>query len=237
MRKSGLLSIIFIIIGCNSLNYESSKPAESDIKQAKIAFNELKKTLNKDGGKLWKHSLDGPVLLINRDTRIIIGNMADKRGELKNQGTLFIGKFPKDRNIGNTAIEWNDTVWTMVELPLPKTKEERMNILIHESFHRIQPELKFSNLSEIQNVHLDTKDGRTFMKLEMLALKQALQSNDFEKHIRNALLFRHYRHQLFPGADISENSLEINEGIAEFTSSILCGWNDPELKRHYSSEM
>ena len=54
-------------------------------------------------------------------------------------------------------------------------------------------------------------------------------------HIKNALLFRYYRYKLFPKAKLSENSLEINEGLAEYTGSILSQRNDENLRNHYVS--
>ena len=54
-----------------------------------------------------------------------------------------------------------------------------------------------------------------------------------QKHTRDALLFRHYRYKLYPGAKETENTLEINEGLAEYTGSILSGRTDEKLKEHY----
>lgn len=237
MRHLTLICIIILIGGCNSTKKEKIIASENDMKQSGIAFSELEQILKNDGGRLWNHNLYGPILLINRETRIIYANEQDELGELKKQGALFIGKFPENRNIGNSVTEWNGKLWAMVGFPLREIKEDRLSELIHESFHRIQFEIGFDSLSEKQNSHLDTKEGRIFLKLEMEALKKALQSENPEAHIKNALLFRHYRQQLFPGSDISENSLEINEGIAEYTGSILCGMNNSDLQKHYSAQI
>lgn len=210
---------------------------ESDLNQATLAFIELKEALKNDNGKLWNHKLDGPILLINRDSRTIIANEPDEKGELTQQGDFYVGKFPENMTIANTAVDWNGKRWTMLALPLPETKEKRLNSLIHESFHRIQPLIGFDSLNEIQSVHLDKKDGRIYIKLELEALKKALSSEKPENHIKNALLFRQYRYQLFPEAKISENSLEINEGIAEYTGSILSGRTANELQKHYVSQI
>lgn len=231
------LLVPILIWRCNSTNKEPVKVPADDIKQATIAFAELKEALNNEGGRLWNHKLDGPVLLVNRDTRTIIANEKDEKGELTNLGDFYTGRWPENINIANTATDWNGKRWTMVAFPLPELKEERLRLLIHESFHRIQPEIGFDSIEEEHNNHLDTKEGRVFMKLEMEALKQALDSDNPEKHIKNALMFRHYRHQLFPGSEDSENSLEINEGIAEYTGSILCGLNNSEMKKQYSSSI
>ena len=217
MRNPILILTLIFIMGCNSSKIKTLKIPEPDIKQATIAFTELKETLDKEAGKLWNYKLDGPVLLIDKKTRIIIANEQDGIGELIKQGDYYAGIFPENINFANSATDWNGKRWTMHTLPLAESKKERLSNLIHESFHRIQPFIGFDSLNETQSAHLDTREGRIYLKLELEALKEALNSDKPENHINNALLFRQYRHQLFPEAEISENSLEINEGMAEYT--------------------
>jgi hypothetical protein len=235
MRLSTLICILIQIWGCNSNKKGSIKVPENDIKQAKIAFHELKETLDNEDGKLWNYKLNGPVLLINRETHTIIANELDVKGELIKHGDYYVGLFPENMTIANSAVDWDGKRWTMVAFPLPESKEERLRVLIHESFHRIQPFIGFDSLNEVQNAHLDAKEGRIYLKLELEALKEALNSEKPENHIKNALYFRQYRHQLFPDAKISENSLEINEGIAEYTGTILSGRSKYELQKYYVS--
>jgi len=192
--------------------------------------------LSKEDGKLWNHQLYGPLLFVNQNTRTIIANEPDTKGILTKDGEAYIGILPKGINIANTAFDWNGKRWAMVMLPLPKNYNERLNLIIHELFHRIQPKIGFANLITIQSNHLDELNGRIFLELELEALKKALISdndNVRKKHIRDALLFRHYRYELFPGAKEAENTLEIKEGLAEYTGSILSGRTDKELKEHY----
>jgi len=236
MRITIIFLTIILLYGCNS-NVKNNEISEKDWNEAKIAFNELNETLKKEKGELWNHSLEGPLMLVNRQTRIIIANENDKSGELEEQENLFVGKLPENINIANTAFDWNGKRWTMVALPLPKTKVERLNLLIHESFHSIQPAVGFNNLTEIQSKHLDSKNGRVYLKLELEALKAALNENEPEVHLKNALLFRQYRHQIFTDAKKAENSLEINEGLAEYTGSILSQRSDSELKSHYANQI
>jgi len=176
-------------------------------------------------------------MLINSETRVIIANEPDNKGELVKYKEYYVGNFPENMNIANSAIEWNGKRWTMVSLPLPYTKEDRVSLLIHESFHRIQPEIGFNPSKDSESTHLDTKDGRVYLKLEMEALKTALNSETPENHIQNALLFRQYRYQLFPKAKQSENYLEIFEGLAEYTGSILSGRTTKNLQKYYVSRI
>lgn len=216
---------------------KTNEISKTDWKQATTAFKDLNEALQKENGQLWDHSLQGPILLVNRNTRAIIANEKDNSGELSKRGALYVGKLPEDINISNTAFDWNGKRWTMVALPLPETKAKRLNLLIHESFHRIQPLIGFDSLREAQCAHLDSKEGRILLKLELEALKKALISDDPRIHIKNALLFRQYRYQLFPEAKRKENSLELNEGLAEYTGSMLSGRNNSDLKNHFISEI
>ncbi len=237
MRPIILFSSISLFLCCHIVNSQQINISESDFSVAKTVFSELNKTLIKDDGKLWNLSLLGPILLVNRKTRTIIANEPDNEGNLYMQDSLYIGELPENIIIANTAIDWNGKRWTMVSLPLPENKLQRMSLLIHESFHRIQPQLYFDGINQSPNNHLDTKEGRIYLKMELEALKKALISDNPDNHIVNAIKFREYRHQLFPGADTTENQLEIIEGLAEFTGTILCGMGDEALKQHYINQI
>ena len=236
MRATLIILTIAFLFGCNNRNNKIEIP-ENDWNQAITSFKELQEALKDEKGKTWNYSLDGPLMLVNRETRTIIANESDNSGELTKRGNLYIGKLPENINIANTAFDWNGKRWTMVALPLPETKEERLDLLIHESYHRVQPLIGFDSLYEIQSVHLDSKNGRIYLRLELEALKKALGSNDPEIHIKNALLFRQYRYQILPEAKQAENSLEINEGLAEYTGSILSQRTESDLKEHYISKI
>jgi hypothetical protein len=118
--------------------------------------------------------------------------------------------------MSNTAIELGGNRFAEIMLPLPGDALDRRVLLAHESFHRIQPELGFTG-REMDNSHLDTKDGRIWARLEMAALKAALTSRDWRPAARDALEFRAKRLSLFPSGSASEAALLANEGLAEYT--------------------
>lgn len=121
----------------------------------------------------------------------------------------------------------------MIMLPLPENKQKRIGLLAHESFHRIQPLLGFE-LNNTENNHLDQRDGRMYLRLELEALKKAIQSvsdNELKEHLTRALSFRKYRHNLYDGSALSENLLELNEGMAEFTGVIVSNRNKRETAK------
>ena len=197
-------------------------------------FNEIKVEANKHQ-QIWATDLYGPILLVNPNTRQLFANFSDTAGILKQIGEIYSGILPNEINIANTAINWNGRRWAMIMLPLPVNKQDRLNLLAHELFHVSQPSLGFK-LFNTENNHLDQKDGRIYLRLELEALKKAIQTtNEIERktHLTNALTFREYRYSLYPGADTTENLLELNEGIAEYTGSVISGRNKKQSAEHF----
>lgn len=179
---------------------------------------------------LWNTNLYGSILLIDPMTRTIYANEGDIEHTLTQQEDVYTGVLPKSVNIANTAVDWGGKRWAMVMLPLSENKSNRINLLAHESFHRVQPALGFK-LNNTDNNHLDLKEGRVTLRLELEALKQALLAKnikDANKHLTAALTFRSYRHSLYPNAANSENRLELNEGIAEFTGFMVSNRSEKE---------
>jgi len=197
-------------------------------------FNEIKFE-TKRHQQLWATDLYGPILLVNPNTRQLFSNFPDSAGTLKQSGEIYSGILANEINIANTAINWNGRRWAMIMLPLPINKQDRINLLAHELFHARQPELGFK-LFNAENNHLDQKYGRIYLRLELEALKKSLQTaNQIEQrtHLTNALTFRKYRYSLYLGADSTENVLELNEGIAEYTGLIISGRNIKQSTEHF----
>jgi hypothetical protein len=70
------------------------------------------------------------------------------------------------------------------------------------------------------NHHLDFGEGRTWLRLELRALAEAIRSADsatMRRHAESALLFRARRRSAYSGSDSTEASLEIQEGLPEYT--------------------
>lgn len=231
------VSVILIFLGCHTIEISSYMISKKNLNDIKKAFSDFKKITQKDDGKLWNYNLAGPILLFDVNSKLLIANEPDEAGVLNEKDGIFLGELPLNLNPANTASNWNGKRWTMILLPLPYSKEERMELLIHESFHRIQPYIGFDSLYEIHCNHLETKDGRIFFKLELEALKKALESDNTIVHLYNALLFRKYRYEIFPNAKEAENSLEINESLAEYTGAILSGRTETELQKHFVSQI
>ncbi|ALU27283.1 hypothetical protein [Myroides odoratimimus] len=189
------------------------------LEQANVCFDEFKHAAEQHKS-LWDIDLYGPLLLVDPETRNIYANEGDR---FKKEGNIYTGILPKNINIANTAIEWEGKRWAMIMLPLSDNVQNRINLLGHESFHRVQPTLGFK-LNNTDNNHLDQKEGRVYLRLELEALKQAIQANSIKErnqHLTAALSFRKYRQSLYNESYTTENNLELNEGIAEFTGLIV----------------
>ena len=177
----------------------------------------------------------GPILLVNPKTREIFANYPDGGGALQRDGNVYHGTLPAYVNIYNTITDWNGREWAMVMLPLPDNKQDRIDVMAHELFHVAQASLGFGGYSP-DNSHLDDKNGRILMRLEIEALRKALESTstyDMRKHVLNAMIFREYRYTLFPQGKITENLLELNEGLAEYTGVMVANRTREEALYHF----
>ena len=202
-------------------------PAVSAAPSPAESLAEAETICRADNGALWGVSLCGPLLLVDPATRAVFANQADKQEQLKRDGEIFTGKLPNEINIANTAIDWAGVKWTMIMLPLPEEPARRAALMAHEMWHRIQEELGFP-ASGAANNHLDTRDGRYWLQLEWRALSAALAARGEERKraVEDAALFRSRRRQLFEKAGEEERSMELHEGLAEYTGVKLSGHSD-----------
>lgn len=229
--KSAYLAALLL---CSTAGKTFCQQQDSLATQMQNYFNEAA-TATQLQKQIWGIDLYGPMLLVNPATREIITNMPDSSGKLQKQGSVYTGNLPKQFNTANTSFHWEGRDWAMLQLPLPTNKAERVNLMAHELFHRAQPSLHFTPQDPTNN-HLDKKDGRLYLRLELNALQKALQatsSAERRQHLTNAMTFRQYRYILFPGADTTENALELNEGIAEYTGMMVCNRNKQDAQTHF----
>ena len=184
-------------------------------------FEQAAALFARDGGQMWGISLDGPLIFVDYETRDAVANQPDAAGRLSPQANLWVGRIPEEVVLANTAVTWAGVHWTMVIWQsLAGDPLWRAEFIAHEAFHRIQAEIGFP-WPEIPNanVHLDTLEGRYWLQLEWRALERALVSSQEARRaaIADALLFRVARRSLFENAAVEERSLEMHEGLAEYT--------------------
>lgn len=187
-------------------------------------FREAKRLSDADHGALWGRAVYGPMLFVDPQSRQIVANQADAQKKLTPEGAVFVGALPEEIGIANTAVKWAGTHWTMVMWPLSELPYTRGRLMTHELFHRIQDDIGLPAANPA-NGHLDSKDGRIWLRLEWRALDEALirTGADRKRAAEDAVTFRRCRRAIFPGVDSEERALEMNEGLAEYTGYRLCG--------------
>jgi hypothetical protein len=214
MKKIITLLIFWPVIICHAQIVDTpGRLAAAYFREAEIAGKNQ---------KLWHIKLYGPMLFVDEQTRIAYSNMPDSAGILKADDEIYKGILPKDVMVANTAINWQGKLWSVILWPLPQDHDERLNLVMHESFHRVQGQLGLPAHSPTAD-HLSTMYGRIYFLLELQALKAALRKpvNHRNADLANALLFREKRRELFPQSFNNERLLEMNEGLAEYTGVML----------------
>jgi hypothetical protein len=212
-------------------------PATMTATAASALFAEAHTVCQRDAGKLWNHSLCGPILLVDPDNNLMIASQADAGGVLKPSGAVFAGKIPNDMIVANTPTDWSGTTFTQLIWPfIPADLETRHVMLAHELFHRIQRDMPIPHLGDGANGHLDTLEGRYLLQLEWRALAKALDAKApaaRKAALADALLFRAERYRRFPDAQKDEMGLEFNEGVPEYTG-VRIGLTTPADRTAYA---
>ena len=171
---------------------------------------------------LWGTRLCGGIVLVDPSSRVVVTNRRLPDAGLSAAGSLWVGRLPDSVMVANTAFQWHGEALAMVMLPLSSDDFDRTTLLAHESFHRIQKSLGLW-IREQPSVHLDERAGRTWLRLEVQALAYALTTRGEAQraHARAALAFRAHRQRLFPDARAREDSLELQEGLAEHAGQVV----------------
>jgi hypothetical protein len=212
----------FLLLGLASATTAQETPI--DLTEARRAFEAARMASDADGGRLWGVELYGPVFLVEPESRFVAADRVDPEGTLAEREGVWVGTLPESINPANTAIDWSGLRWTMVMWPTPSIPHARNRLLLHEMFHRVQEDVGLPANNPL-NAHLDAKDARIWMRLEMRALAEALAHDGDGRlaAIGDALEFRARRRGLFPNAAAEEDALERNEGLSEYTGLVLSG--------------
>ena len=194
-------------------------PADAQVDQelAQQYFKEARELCERDGGRMWGVSLCGPMVIADAVTGTIATSQPAPAGDR-----------PRVLGVVNAPVQWGGTTWSAYNWQMiPKDdRAARGRLFMHELFHRVQPGLGLTaggpGVPDTAS-HLDSFEGRYWMRLEWRALARALGTSGAARTgaIADALAFRVARHQRFSDAAASEHAVDINEGIATYTQYVL----------------
>jgi len=200
------------------LGHPTPAAAQVDQQRAQEYFKEAQALCERDGGRLWGVSICAPMVIGDARTQTFATSQPPPN-------------VPRPQLIGilNGPIKWGDPMWaalswdTIANWPAATRGEA----FLHESFHIVQPRLGLTLPSNspgaVENEHLDSVDGRYWLRLEWRALARALRESGEPRAlaVRDALAFRQARHTRFPNYVESERALHIVEGLASYTQTVL----------------
>ena len=202
-------------------------PAAAQVDQARAEqyFKEARALCERDGGRLWGVSLCGPMVFADAATGTIATSQPAPAGDR-----------PRVLGFVNAPVQWGGITWSAYNWQMiPQDQGERGRLFMHELFHCIQPRLGLTTGGSADTAdHLDSLEGRYWMRLEWRALARALGASGAARTsaIADALAFRAARHQRFPVAAASEHPTEINEGIATYTQYVIGSDSAEDANRH-----
>lgn len=187
--------------------------AQVDQQRAVTWFAEADSLCRRDDGRLWGVSLCGPMVIADRITQTRATSLPAPEGPV-----------PPLIGLVNAPVQWGGQRWaayTWQNFPTDD-QQARRRLLIHELFHRVQPQLGMY-LIQPSNDHLDELEGRYWLILEWRALRGALEEDGAARlaAIGDALAFRSRRHALYPDMAAREHADEIREGLAEYTGTVI----------------
>ena len=193
--------------------------AQVDQQRAREFFKEAQALCERDGGRLWGVSLCGPMVIADRRTQTFATSQAAPDGPR-----------PPVLGLVNAPVQWGGERWTafMWDFVITQTPRDRQVLFLHELFHRVQPQLGLIAPAHA-NEHVDAADGRYWMRLEWRALARALRASGEGRAtaVRDALAFRQARRLLYSGSAESERDVEITEGLAHYTGTVIAA-SSPE---------
>lgn len=208
MKTLILISIVCTIVLC-------TQPAAAQVDQqlAQQFFKEAQALCERDSGRLWGVSICAPMIIADLRTKTFATSQPPP-------------DTPRPKVVGfvNAPFDWGGVTWIayvwddLANAPAWRRKE----IMLHEMFHGKQQQLGLG-VGLLENEHLDAPEGRYWMQLEWRALTQALKNSGAQRlsAIRDALAFRQRRRSLYTTAAENERALEINEGTASYTGTVL----------------
>jgi hypothetical protein len=195
--------------------------------------------LQRDGGALWRERLDTVPLFLVAGKRVFTTADPKDSGFVAVGNGWWSGALPSDVVPSNTALAWANRRWAMMRLPLPADTFDAARLVVHERWHVIQPAvlpLPKYNQFDPGAALLDRPEGRTWLRLEWLALATALEARPGSvaerRAVSAALTFRARRYAFATAAERErERLLDLDEGMPEYSAWKLTKSSTAELAK------
>ena len=208
---------VFVVVSA------AASPAMAQVDQQRAAgfFKEAQALCERDGGRLWGVSFCMPMVIGDVRTQTFATSQPPPDAPRPKLIGLLMG-----------PIQWGDTTWAALtwDMVANQTPRVRNEMFLHESFHIVQIERLALFVSTVSSEHLDSLEGRYWLRLEWRALARALRGSGEPRAlaVREALAFRQARHARFPDKVESERALDINEGLASYTGTVVAAQSEAE---------
>ena len=194
--------------------------AQVDQQRAQEFFREAQALCERDGGRLWGVSICAPMVIGDARTQTFATSQPPPDAPRSKLVGILMG-----------PIQWGDTVWAALSWDIVANQPPRVRnaMFLHESFHIVQRRLGLGVETDSAE-HLDSVDGRYWLRLEWHALARALRESGESRTlaVREALAFRQARRTRFPDKVETERALDINEGLASYTGIVLAAQSEAD---------
>jgi hypothetical protein len=215
-----LVSLALVGSFAGSCIHPSRAVAQVDQQRAQEFFQEAQALCRRDGGRLWGVSICMPMVIGDARTQTFATSQPPPDAARPRLVGILMG-----------PIQWGGTMWAALvwDMVADQPPHVRNSMFLHESFHIVQMRLGLlvgTTLAE----HLDSPDGRYWLRLEWHALAQALRESGEARAlaVRDALAFRQARHTRFPDMVETERALDIGEGLASYTGIVLAAESEAD---------
>lgn len=178
---------------------------------------------------IWNISLNAPILVTIPEENIVVANQ--KVAGFKKYKDVYYGQNKDIVTGGQGGKRWNNKNWAFFTYPFPTKYNSRVSLFFHECFHWAQDSLKLKGMWTNCS-HFNESSARILLKLEIKALQISLKKEGSIADIKNALCFRKERYLLYETAKKDETSIEILEGLAEYTGRRLAGYLTGDIVKY-----
>ncbi|UWY27372.1 hypothetical protein N4T20_16780 [Flavobacterium sp. TR2] len=229
--KKNLLLIIFGTI----LQFATAQNTEKALKNRQniqTSLLEAKALLEKDNGKLWgKPIWNDSIIVIDFDNSIY--SLIKLQNSKTDNGILYSKIMePNSLVFVNTTQKYEGKEYATV---LNNYLDDKSATIIHELFHLLQMKSRKFNGNPIE--YLDETNARILLRLEYQSLKNALKAiiekrktDEVKNHLKDAVIFRKERQQLYSKYLNDELEIETLEGLANYTGFVLSS-NDNKYEK------